>query len=113
MNRRRALGVITTAFLSLLAGCGMIDGDLSVETVEPDTTSAGNLVVHVEVTNTSSRKGSGTLYVEVAEYLGRRVRSRTRQVEVAAYGSKIYDVEFSIDMSESSFEDYIFDGQIV
>ena len=91
----------------------MIDGNLSVETVEPDATPAGNLVVHVEVSNTASTKASGTLYVEVAEYLGQRVRSKTRQVEVGTHGSKTYDVEFAIEVPESSFDDYRFDGQIV
>ena len=101
-----------------IAGCsgsgngGGIGGGLSVDTVDSQTTSFGNVVLTVSVSNSSGSSKSNTLMGQV-NISGGDTYTQRRNITVPGESSNTFELEFDIDFSESlSASEYEYSAQI-
>lgn len=98
LRRRTVLGGIGTAAASTLAGC--LGGGLEIDDVDARTTSFGNVILTVAVSNGNGSSEDGTLVGQV-DMSGGDTYTERRDVTVTGDGSNTYELEFDIAISES------------
>lgn len=100
-NRRSVVsGVCAT--IGALAGCSSsgLGGGLSIENVNAESTSFGNVVLTVSVSNSSSSSKSSTLLGQV-DVTGGDTYTKRREITVTGDGSSTFELTFDIALSES------------
>ncbi|WP_152422585.1 hypothetical protein [Natrinema pellirubrum] len=106
------------ATTAAIAGCsgsgngGGIGGGLSVDNVDSQTTSFGNIVLTVSVSNSSDSSKSNTLMGQV-DISGGDTYTNRRDITVSGDSSNTFELEFDIDFSESlSTSEYEYNAQL-
>lgn len=98
---RRSIGrLCAAATIPAIAGCAGGGSSLSVEDIQAQNTSFGNVIVAVLVANDGSESGSGTLIGQV-DMDGGDTYTESRSITVASGDSNTYELEFDIDLGES------------
>jgi hypothetical protein len=101
---RGALLAAGTGGVVAVSGCSMITGGLEVTEVTPESTAAGNVVLHATVENSASETKSGTLSGTV-DVQGGESYATSREVALEGGQSDTFDLEFDIEFSDSLTED--------
>lgn len=117
-DRRAVLKGAGVATMAVIAGCsssggtGGIGGGLSVESVDSQTTSFGNVVLTVSVANSNSSSKSSTLMGQV-DVSGGDTYTKRRDITVTGDSSNTFELEFDIALSESlSADQYEYTAQL-
>lgn len=112
-NRRAVVsGVWTT--LAALAGCSSsgFGGGLSIETVEAESTSFGNVVLRVSVSNSSGSSKSSTLLGQV-DVTGGDTYTKRRDITVTGDSSTTFELTLDIALSDSlSASEYEYSAEL-
>lgn len=101
ITRRSVVSGVCATTLAAVAGCSSgIGGGLSVETVNARSTSFGNIVLTVSVSNSSGSSKSRTLIGQV-DVSGGDTYTKRRTITVTADSSNTFELTFDIALSES------------
>ncbi|MFC6766472.1 hypothetical protein [Natrinema soli] len=105
LTRRSMFSGVGVGTIAILAGCsgsdvGGIGGGLTVDDTSAETTTFGNVVLSVAVSNTSGSSKSDALIGQV-DMTGGDTYTERRDITVDGEQSNTYELEFDIDFSES------------
>ncbi|MDF9745353.1 hypothetical protein [Natrinema salsiterrestre] len=104
------------ATITALAGCSEslsgVTGGLEIENVDSRTTSLGDIVLTVTITNDSGSSKSSTLIGQV-DISGGDTYTKRRDVTVTGDSSNTFDLGFDISFSDSlSANQYEYDTEL-